>query len=103
MQTESSQGLSKSSGIPLLVLALPSALVVVTWLLERAGIFPEGSRAAGLNALVLILASFLCLWPIFVIVRRLIQTPATRGWSHFALLAFSLVTLVPAVAFALWS
>jgi hypothetical protein len=103
MQANSSPVPGKTSGIPLLVLALPAALVVVTWLLERADIFPEGSRAAGLNALFLILGSFLSLWPIFVVVRRLIQTPAIRGLPHFALLAISLVTLVPAVAFAIWS
>jgi len=92
-------GLDESRRIPLLALALPSALVVACWLVETTAIFPTGSRGAGLIALGLIGGSILSVWPIFVIVRRLIYAPATRRWPHFALLLVSVVTLVPAVTF----
>jgi hypothetical protein len=100
MHIQNTPGSNDFAGIPLLALAAPSALVVASWLMETAGVFPTGSRAAGFIALLLIGGSFLSLVAIVVIVRRLIYVPTTRRWPYFVLLAISVVAFVPAVSFA---
>lgn len=79
-------------------LAVPAVVAIGAWCTQVVMKFPPRTEAAGMTALLFMIASALELVPVTVAIVRLIRVPeARKSWSY-ALTVMGIVALLPALA-----
>jgi hypothetical protein len=81
-----------------IALGAPTIAVIGSWCTQLFMKFPPRSAAAGITALIFMVASAAELIPVTIAITRLIRAPETREPRSYVFTVIGLVTLLPALA-----